>query len=74
MSEEDSGRGKRRSRAGEEGKAVITSVLESLITTSGHIIMIGAANTPAVYKMCAAVDHLLSIGETGIDFYMILYL
>lgn len=68
---EDSGGGKRRSRAGEEGKAVITSVLDSLITTSGHIIMTGAASTPAVYKMCAAVDHLLSIGEAGIYFYII---
>ncbi|KAK4291676.1 hypothetical protein Pmani_035511 [Petrolisthes manimaculis] len=62
---EDTGGGKRKSRSGEEGKAVTTSVMDSLITTSAHIIMTGAANTHAVYKMCADVYHLLNTDTTG---------
>lgn len=58
--------GKRRLQDTEEASTLITNTLRNLVTSSTHLLMIGAATVPFVYMLNGFVKILL---ETGKDFY-----
>nr|XP_053634810.1 condensin-2 complex subunit G2-like [Cherax quadricarinatus] len=57
--------GKRKLRAGDDALNIAVSVLNRLLTTSTHLLMIGAASTAFASKLCVFVDGLLKSDASG---------
>lgn len=57
--------GKRKLRAADDAVAIVVSVLNNLLVTSTHLLMIGAADGTFAYRICGFVDSLLKKDVSG---------